>query len=132
MGWVSNDSFYAIRFILVTGSSSLVSIVLALTTRAEPMDKLCEFYRRLRPYGWWGPVATACPESRHGDPVWLLWAMSLMGVTFVFGGIFSAAGLLLAYWWLFFIALVVCASSFAFLRYGTNRLYPLGSVDETL
>jgi hypothetical protein len=36
----------------------------AVTFLTEPgsPDKLDAFYRRVRPGGWWGPVATRCPD----------------------------------------------------------------------
>jgi Na+/proline symporter len=42
-----------------TGAAALISIA----SRGEPMDRLCAFYRRVRPPGFWGPVALACGES---------------------------------------------------------------------
>ena len=37
-----------------------------LLNRAESMDVLKDFYRRVRPIGWWGPVRRLLPD-RHDE-----------------------------------------------------------------
>jgi len=49
----------ALRLLLVVIITGVVSLVAAFATRPEPTEHLVEFYRRVRPPGWWGPVARA-------------------------------------------------------------------------
>lgn len=49
----------ALRLVLVVAASAVVAIAATFFTRAEPEDKLVAFYRRVRPFGWWRPVARA-------------------------------------------------------------------------
>ena len=51
------------RMLLVTLAATGAAIGVSLASRAEPSDRLCEFYRRVRPPGFWGPVALACGDS---------------------------------------------------------------------
>jgi solute:Na+ symporter, SSS family len=47
-------------FLPILGSSFLASVVVCLLTPPEPAKLLGEFYRSVRPWGWWGPVREAC------------------------------------------------------------------------
>lgn len=49
----------ALRLVLVVAASAVVAIAATLLTRPEPEAQLVAFYRRVRPFGWWGPVARA-------------------------------------------------------------------------
>ena len=50
-------SVYLVVFASI-GATTLLWIAVALLTEPEPEEKLIEFYRRGRPMGWWGPIAT--------------------------------------------------------------------------
>ncbi len=50
-------------FLSVLGVSGLASVVACLATAPEPLDVLMEFYRTVRPWGWWGPVLDRCRSS---------------------------------------------------------------------
>jgi len=51
------------RMLLVTLAATGTAIGVSLASRAEPSVRLCDFYRRVRPPGFWGPVALACGDS---------------------------------------------------------------------
>jgi Na+/proline symporter len=51
------------RMLLMTLAATGSAIGVSLASRGEPSDRLCEFYRRVRPPGFWGPVALACGDS---------------------------------------------------------------------
>ncbi len=127
LGQQSNDAYYALRVIFVFLSATAGLGAALLLTKPEPAEALHAFYRRVRPYGWWGPIAAANPDCRHHDSIGLLWAMFGAFLGFVFGGIFAAIGLLLALWPLSVPAIFICVVSFAFLRYGIERLHPAPS-----
>jgi solute:Na+ symporter, SSS family len=63
------DDHFVVSFILTIGATTVIWLVVMLVTPPEPMEKLEEFYRRIRPYGFWGPVAARCPEVRVTDRV---------------------------------------------------------------
>src|SRR6185369_7367157 len=48
-----------VSFPLIALASTIVTVAVALLTRATPMETLAEFYRRVRPAGAWGPVKAA-------------------------------------------------------------------------
>jgi solute:Na+ symporter, SSS family len=47
----------ATRLLLVVAVSGAAAIATAWVTRPEPTAHLVAFYRRVRPPGWWGPIA---------------------------------------------------------------------------
>lgn len=94
---IGNDTLWAMRTFLISGMASTVSIVVVLLTPAEPMDKLVAFYKRVRPFGWWGPVkAEARVDAEASDSLRWLLVLSLSMITATLGILFSAMGLWLA------------------------------------
>jgi Na+/proline symporter len=51
------------RMLLVSLAATGAAIGVSLLSRGEPFDRACAFYRRVRPPGFWGPVALACGDS---------------------------------------------------------------------
>lgn len=55
--------------ILITAATcTAVWLVVTWLTPPPPEGKLDAFYRRVRPNGWWGPVARRCPEVVIAHP----------------------------------------------------------------
>lgn len=57
----------AMRLLGVVLVSGIAALVTALTTRPEPEDHLLAFYTKVRPPGFWGPIAARA--DREGTPV---------------------------------------------------------------
>ena len=77
LGWVgvgtleSVDRFYAadydfVRALLILVVCSLAWVTVAFLTAPDSDDHLDEFYRKVRPGGWWGPVADRCEDVEVG------------------------------------------------------------------
>ncbi len=124
LGQETNDSFYALRLLIVIAGSTLAGFLGMFLNPPEPMERLQEFYRRVRPYGWWGPVAAACPGEGHKDSIPLLVAMTFAGLGFSFGAIFTMLGLLLALYPMMLIAGTIFAASCMVLWLGMNVIAP--------
>ncbi|MFO7653087.1 MAG: sodium:solute symporter family protein [Candidatus Krumholzibacteriia bacterium] len=63
--------------------SIAVWMLVTLLTRPATPERLEAFYRKVRPGGFWGPVAARCPEVRSDGLSWRrlgLWAMGSAGV----------------------------------------------------
>lgn len=84
---------------------TLLCFLVMYVTRPVSEDKLTEFYRRVRPAGWWKPVAAKNldihPDSSQKMP-WIGWAFgtlflncSLIGLAHLFTGRFLSAGFLI-------------------------------------
>ena len=92
------DDNFGAAYILSVGTTAVIWLTVMWLTRPEPTEQLCEFYRRVRPYGWWGPIAKLCPEVRVTDKFGrdLLLSGGLLGVSLSL--LFGAGCLFLARW----------------------------------
>lgn len=95
------DTFYSgeydmVRAVCILLACTVIWVAVTLLTRPDPQEKLLDFYRKVRPGGWWGPIAKLCPEvsaevtaSRRwmgwGLGVLFLWS-SLLGVGYLVTG----------------------------------------------
>lgn len=69
----------AVRLLLQAGASAVVTAAIAFLFR-EPLETRLAFYQRVRPPGFWGPVARACGDDAR-EPVRRL----ALGLTWTFG-----------------------------------------------
>lgn len=98
-GQSGNDPFFVYRLILMMGGSSIAAILVIAFGKPEPMDHLCEFYRRMRPFGFWGPVRKACGDDvEQPDSILLLSLLTFGGISLVYGLMFTVLGLFLAFY----------------------------------
>lgn len=51
------------RMLVMLGASTSILILVTLMTRPEPKEKLVRFYQKVKPPGFWGPVAVLCAEN---------------------------------------------------------------------
>lgn len=92
------DDLYAVSFALTVGTTTLLWMAVMFLTRPEPMATLESFYRRVRPYGWWGPVARRCPDVVVTDRVRDDLKLYFLGLALCLGLLFGLGLLLLARW----------------------------------
>jgi SSS family solute:Na+ symporter len=94
LDWFYASETYAVRLAVILAVCTIAWIVVMFLTRPVSAGHLDRFYRRVRPGGYWGPVAARCPEvvadlARHG---WLGW---FAGVVCVYAGLYGVGVLLL-------------------------------------
>lgn len=94
----TSDDLYAVSFTLTVTTTTVLWVTVMLLTPPEPAAKLDAFYRRIRPYGWWGPVARRCPEVVITDRVGEDLKLYILGVALSLGLLFGLGLLLLARW----------------------------------
>lgn len=66
-GGGTEDDLFGVTFALTLVTTTALWLLVMALTPPEPAATLAAFYRRVRPYGWWGPVAARCPEVRCTD-----------------------------------------------------------------
>jgi len=81
--------------IIVIPVSILAWIIVTFLTKPEPNNTLSEFYKRVRPWGWWKPASEMYPEIVRPQfmPVIYNW---LLGVSFLFFGMIGVGKMLLS------------------------------------
>jgi SSS family solute:Na+ symporter len=80
------SDFDFLRAFFILAACTGLWIVVAYLTSADHDDHLDDFYRNVRPGGWWGPVAARCPgvarDTMSGRRRWTGWAT---GMVFLYG-----------------------------------------------
>jgi Na+/proline symporter len=66
--WFSDVPVYKSFFVFLT-ISTVVSVVASLVTAPTEMDRLADFYRRIRPPGFWGPVKKVVLAENPDTPI---------------------------------------------------------------
>ncbi|HAH06175.1 MAG TPA: hypothetical protein DCM05_06545, partial [Elusimicrobia bacterium] len=55
--FLGGDQHYAFRLLIMIGVCTGTALAAAFLTQPEPEEHLEKFFRRVRPGGWWGPIA---------------------------------------------------------------------------
>jgi len=61
MEWFYATDQYALNMLFIIAVCTAIWLAVTYLTRPVPEDKLLTFYHRVRPGGWWGPIAAQCP-----------------------------------------------------------------------
>ncbi|MBK1878495.1 sodium:solute symporter family transporter [Pelagicoccus mobilis] len=127
MGLEGNDAFYVTRNTVAGLACTTFAFVVMLMSKPEPMDKLTEFYRRMRPFGFWGPVrSTLGGKVAAPDPISIQIALTASILAIVWGGWFAAMCFLLTYWLGGLLACCFIGLGIFGTRFFLLKLYPEG------
>ena len=112
----------AARVLMVVMASSLVAGIALLASQRPDPAELLPFFRRVRPYGFWGPVRALAPEITPARelPAALLGALGTAAV--VYGALFGIGGLLFERRSLQLGSLLALAIGGALVVYGLRKL----------
>jgi len=96
--------------IIVIPVSIITWVVVTFLTAPEPEQTLSNFYKRVRPWGFWKPAVKLCPEIETPSfkPVVINW---ILGVCFIMSGMIGVGKLLLGSVFLGVILLIVSVIS---------------------
>ncbi len=89
-----------VSFPILLALSAVSSIGASLATAPTEMPVLCEFYRRVRPPGWWGPVRKAVGETSADARDSFAWDIAAAIVTAVaFQSLYSISTYAVTHQW---------------------------------
>jgi Na+/proline symporter len=130
-----------LAFLLILSISFAASILVCLVTKPESIEVLQQFYRSVRPWGWWKPIYERC---RDEDPnfqknqdfgrdifnlaIGLVWQTSLVSAPIY---------LVIQHWRELIISLVVCGITSLILKFtwydklGPGEMYLVGAASQT-
>lgn len=93
--WLYSSEAYAVLFPFIVGVSTAAWLAVMYLTRPVSDARLNAFYLRVRPGGWWDPVARRFPDvpRDRARQWWLPWAA---GVFCIYAGLFGVGYLCLA------------------------------------
>lgn len=67
--------------------STIVWVTVALATPPDTPERLERFYRKVRPGGWWGPVAARAPDVQVDGTAGQRWFGFTLSVTFLYSAL---------------------------------------------
>ncbi len=90
-----SSDHYPILFAIIVAACTVIWLVATFLTRPVSAAHLGRFYRRVRPGGWWAPVAADHPDipRERASRAWFGW---LAGVICIYAGLFGVGHLCLA------------------------------------
>ncbi|MDH3290165.1 MAG: Na+:solute symporter [Gemmatimonadota bacterium] len=86
--------FDFIRATIILLGCTLIWLIVTLNTAPDEKTRLQTFYRRVRPGGWWGPIAASCPEVTVTHDARRQWLGFGLGLLFVYGSLLGVGYLL--------------------------------------
>ena len=101
---------FAYLMLVTVGITTIVWIVVTMLTRAEPMEKLVAFYRRVHPEGpgWDTIAAEAGLSASHAQGRLSLQLVNwILGCALIYGSLFGIGKLIFKEWTLGFVYLLV-------------------------
>ena len=87
-GWYHED-VALIRAAVLIILCTLISLIVTFMTKPVENDRLLSFYKKVRPKGWWGPIASQVPEIVDHSSSQNSWLGFVLGVTFLNSILFS-------------------------------------------
>ncbi len=109
-GWYQDD-VALIRATVLLLVCTVISLIVTFATKPVDNNKLLSFYKKVRPKGWWGPIAAQVPDivdtgsSRHS------WLGFIFGVIFLNSVLFSVGHLVLGGYTIALVLLAIGAIS---------------------
>jgi SSS family solute:Na+ symporter len=93
-GWYQDD-VALIRATVILLLCTLISLIVTFATKPVANDKLLSFYKKVRPKGWWGPIAAQLPDLVDTSSSQDSWLGFIFGVIFLNSVLFSVGHLVL-------------------------------------
>ena len=102
---------FHLQLLVIVGSSVLTWISVTLVTRPEPEEHLRQFYARVQPGGWWGPIAGQVETNLPSVAKGFVWNF-VAGMAFVWGGLFFIGYSVFGLWFWAALNLVMMLAGF--------------------
>jgi SSS family solute:Na+ symporter len=91
---VNAPEMFPVRLVIILVISTICWVAVTFLTKPVDMDHLEAFYRRVRPGGWWGPIAARCPEIKR-EKVHSHWIGWFAGSVCMFASMFGVGYLVM-------------------------------------
>ncbi|MDQ8199438.1 hypothetical protein QEH56_14825 [Pelagicoccus enzymogenes] len=120
------DAIFVTKLLVARLASLLLWVPLVYLLPSTDKAVLESFFRRVRPYGFWGAVSKGLAEAKSPDKFSRDVSIVLVAVVFYFSILFAAGGLFLAKWNLLLATSVTAGASFWLLM----KILPARREDE--
>ena len=76
-----------VRAVGILIACTIVWVIVALNTKPDSEERLTAFYRKVRPGGWWGPIAAKNPDVATGPSAARKWMAFGLGMLFIWSSL---------------------------------------------
>jgi len=99
--WFQSLNEFSVQLVIIVVLSTVVWVFVTKHTKPVDTELLKTFYRKVRPGGWWGPIAKACPEvvqdkTSRGILPWCA------GSLWIYSSMFGIGNMCLGRYWIGF------------------------------
>ncbi len=101
------DEYNMIRAVIILIVTTLVWISVVLMTKPVDKNVLNEFFKRVRPSGWWGPIASSNPDIKSELPIRTRWSGWILGVGFIYCSLLGIGYIVTARYYLGVLLLII-------------------------
>ncbi len=105
-GWYEDD-VALIRATVILILCTVISLIVTFATKPVDNDKLLSFYKKVRPKGWWGPIAAQVPELVDTSSSKDSWLGFVFGVIFLNSILFSVGHLVIGNYSIALVLMVI-------------------------
>ncbi len=96
LGILYTDEYNLIRSAIILVICTVIWVIVALVTKPVSQEVLENFYRKVRPGGWWGAIARKHPDIQTDMTGWQRWIGWFMGVIFIYSSLLGVGYFLTA------------------------------------
>ena len=122
LGRIQGPDYYAVRLVITLGICTLVWLVVTFLTKPVETKQLEDFFRHVRPGGFWGPIAKKCSDVKKLHLGWPEAMNFFLGTICIYASLFSIGWFIMGQYRLGFIAAGLCAISGYFMFFLISKM----------
>ena len=108
---IHGPDYYAVRLIITLSLCTLIWLIVTFLTRPVPEKQLEDFFRHVRPGGFWGPIARRCADVKKLHLGWPEVVNFFLGTICIYASLFSIGWFVMGQYKLGMMAALLCAVS---------------------
>ncbi|MBI4435836.1 MAG: Na+:solute symporter [Candidatus Omnitrophica bacterium] len=108
---IQGPDYYAVRLVITLGLCTVIWLVVTFLTKPVEQKQLEEFFRHVRPGGFWGPIARKCKDIKKLHLGWPEVTNFFLGTICIYASLFSIGWLVMGQYRLGLMAAALCAVS---------------------
>ncbi|MCD6355811.1 MAG: Na+:solute symporter, partial [Anaerolineaceae bacterium] len=105
--FITDNSYYPVRLFIIIAISTIVWVIVTFKTKPISDEHLKRFYRRVKPGGFWKPIAEKCPEVKIAFTGKLEIIGWFLGVMCIYASLFGIGWILIGEYQQGILALIV-------------------------
>ncbi len=108
---IQGPDYYAVRLVITLTICTVIWVVVTFLTKPVDEKQLEEFFRHVRPGGFWGPITKKCKDIKKLHLGWPEVTNFFLGTICIYASLFSIGWFVMGQYKLGTVAAVLCAFS---------------------